>query len=54
MAGRCTAAFYKIMGVDDCIAKDYDDFIDIAVKLGECVVCIYLPFVSLGLMAVIV
>ena len=35
LAGRCTMAFYHIMGINDCIADDYDDYIKIAVKLGE-------------------
>ena len=35
LAGRCTMAFYHIMGINDCIADDYDDYIKIAVKLGK-------------------
>ena len=34
MAGRCTKAFYEIMGIEDCIAKSKTDFVDIAVRLG--------------------
>ena len=34
MAGRCTMGFYNIMGIDDCIASSFDEYIDIAVRLG--------------------
>ena len=34
MAGRCTAAFYQIMGVLDCIASDIEDYVRIAVRIG--------------------
>ena len=35
MGGRCTAAFYNIMGISDCIANDFAEYVDIAVKLGR-------------------
>jgi hypothetical protein len=38
MAGRCTAGFYNIMGIDDCIAKDYEDYINIADRLGQTII----------------
>ena len=33
MRGRHTAAFYKVMGVDECIAADETEYVDIAVRL---------------------
>ena len=35
MAGRCTAAFYEIMGISDLTATTYDEYIDIAERLGS-------------------
>lgn len=34
MAGRCTYGFYKIMGIDDCIAENFEEYVEIAVRLG--------------------
>jgi hypothetical protein len=41
MAGRCTAAFYQIMGITDCIASDIDNYVDIAVRLGMLFVYVF-------------
>lgn len=35
MPGRCTYGFYRIMGIDDCIASSIDDYVQLAVKLGR-------------------
>ncbi len=35
MAGRVTAAYYRQMGVERCIARDLDDYVAIAVRLGS-------------------
>ena len=43
MGGRCTAAFYTIMGIPDCTATDFDDYVDIAVRLGACIVWTVVP-----------
>ena len=33
MRGRHTSAFYAVMGVDECVAADAADYVDIAVRL---------------------
>eukprot|EP00041_Stephanoeca_diplocostata_P018677 m.392927 g.392927 ORF g.392927 m.392927 type:complete len:232 (+) comp21087_c0_seq2:219-914(+) len=35
MAGRCTAGFLRILGIDDTIARDKNDYADIAVRLAD-------------------
>jgi len=35
MMGRCTLGMYERLGVTDLIAKDKDDYVNLAVKLGE-------------------
>jgi protein O-GlcNAc transferase len=34
MRGRHTYGFYKLMGLDDCVARDHADYVAIAVRLG--------------------
>lgn len=34
MRGRHTLGFYKLMGLDDCVARDPADYVDRAVRLG--------------------
>jgi len=34
MRGRHTHGFYRLMGVADCIARDADDYVAIALRLG--------------------
>lgn len=35
MAGRCTAGFLRILGIDDTIARDKKEYTDIAVRLAH-------------------
>lgn len=35
MRGRHTLGFYKLMGLDDCVASDPADYVDRAVRLGS-------------------
>ncbi|MBL8826876.1 MAG: hypothetical protein JNM18_07795, partial [Planctomycetaceae bacterium] len=34
MRGRVTKALYEKLGVTDCVARDLDDYVRIAVRLG--------------------
>jgi predicted O-linked N-acetylglucosamine transferase (SPINDLY family) len=34
MRGRHTHGFYRLMGLDDCVARDPDHYVEIAVRLG--------------------
>ncbi|BBO66743.1 hypothetical protein DSCA_06730 [Desulfosarcina alkanivorans] len=35
MRGRLTAGFYGMMGIEDCIADDYDHYVDLALRLAN-------------------
>jgi protein O-GlcNAc transferase len=35
MRGRHTHGFYKLMDLDDCVASDHEDYVEIALRLGR-------------------
>jgi predicted O-linked N-acetylglucosamine transferase (SPINDLY family) len=35
MSGRCTQGFYKHMGIQDLVANDLDEYVGIALRLGQ-------------------
>jgi predicted O-linked N-acetylglucosamine transferase (SPINDLY family) len=35
MRGRVTSGMYRMMGMDDCISDNLEDYINIALKLGK-------------------
>lgn len=34
MRGRHTHGFYRLMGVEECVARDHEHYVELAVRLG--------------------